>query len=102
MLATAPQIAPDEVRRILQDLALEKIYVPEPQSVKVEAGEDHSGNPAIFMTVTFSKRHRPEDIPWGRISPLVTALRRRIFVKDGETRPVISEVRRLAEKLPKT
>lgn len=101
MIATVPEISQEEVREILRELAAGGVSIPEPQSVKIEAGEDHDGDPAFFMTVTFAKRHKPEDIPWKRISPLVTALRRRVFAKGGETRFVYSDIRRLGEKLPK-
>lgn len=101
MNATVPEIKPDEVRLILEELAAEGKNIPEPQAVKVEAGEDHEGDPAYFVTVTYGKEHKPESIPWRRISPLVHRLTRKVFLSGGGDYVVISRIRRLAEKLPR-
>ena len=99
MSIPTPEIQVEEVRFILQELAAEGKRIPEPQSVKVEPGEDHDGDPAYFLTVTFGKKHKPEHIPWTRISPLVHRLSRRVFLGAGERYPVISRIRRLSEKI---
>lgn len=101
MIATIPEITADEVRLILRELAVEGKAIPEPQSVKVEAGEDHEGDPAFFLTVTFGKEHKPESIRWMRISPLVHRLTRKVSLSAGGQYPVISKVRRLAERMPR-
>lgn len=101
MIATVPEITADEVRLILRELAAEGKDIPEPKSVKVEAGEDHEGDPAFFLTVTFGKQHKPESIPWMRISPLVHRLTRKVFLSGGGNYVVIPKIRRLAEKLPR-
>lgn len=100
MIATVPEISPDEVQAFLSKLAAKGISIPEPQSIGVEAGEDHDGDPVFFLTVTFGRQHKPEDIPWNRISPLIRILNREVFLRGGEQIPVIPEVRRLAERLP--
>jgi hypothetical protein len=102
MNATLPEIETDEVRLILDELAAEGKKIPVPQAVKVEAGEDHEGDPAYFLTITFGKEHKPEKIPWMRISPLVHRLTRKVFLSGGGHYVVIPRVRRLAEKLPKS
>lgn len=101
MNATVPEIEADEVRLILQELATEGKKIPEPKAVTVEAGEDHEGDPAYFVTVTYGKEHKPESIPWRRISPLVHRLTRKVFLSGGGDYVVISRIRRLAEKMPK-
>jgi len=100
MITTVPEIDSEVVRQTLHELATQGVSVPEPQSVDVEAGEDHEGDPTYFLTVTFGKHHRPDQIPWLRISPLVRALSRRVFLAGGGHYQVISKVRRLGEKQP--
>ena len=99
MIATIPEISADEVRLILRELAAAGKEIPEPQSVKIEAGEDHEGDPAFFLTVTFGKQHKLESIRWMRISPLVHRLTRKVSLSAGGQYPVISRVRRLAERI---
>jgi hypothetical protein len=101
VIATIPEISTEEVRFILRDLAAEGKNVPEPQAVKVEAGEDHEGNPAYILTVTYGRQHKPESIPWRRISPLVHRLSRKVFLSGGGDYIVLPTLRRLAEKLPR-
>lgn len=101
MIATAPEITADEVRHILRELAAEGKDIPEPQSVKVEAGEDHEGDPAFILTITFGKQHKLESIPWLRISPLVHNLSRKVFLSGGGNYVVLPTIRRLAEKMPR-
>jgi hypothetical protein len=101
VIATTPEITAAEVRIVLQELAAEGRMIPEPQDVKVEAGDDHEGDPAYFLTVTFGKEHKPEGIPWIRISPLIHRLSRKVFLAGGGHYVVIPKIRRLAEKLPR-
>jgi hypothetical protein len=99
MIAAAPQITQEEVRQILRELEAEGISIPEPKSVTVEAGEDHEGDPVYYMTVTFAKKHKVEDIRWMRISPLVMALSNKVFLSGGGNHAVIPTIRRLADKV---
>jgi hypothetical protein len=101
MNAAVPEIKSDEVRLILEELAAEGKKIPEPQAVTVEAGEDHEGDPAHVLTVTFGKQHKPESIPWSRISPLIHRLTRKVFLSGGGHYVVIPRIRRLAERLPR-
>ncbi len=99
MSVEVPKITPDDIRLVLQELAAKGEKIPEPQSVKVEAGEDHEGDSAYFLTVTFGEQHKLGSIRWMRISPLVHRLSRKVFLSAGGQHPVISRVRRLAEKV---
>ena len=101
MTLTSPEIQRSEIQELLNEFREKGIPMPEPKSVIVEGGTDHDGDPVYFMKVTFGKQHSLKDIPWKRISPLIRALERRVILKGGAQVPVISNVCRLAEKLPK-
>jgi len=87
MLATAREITGEEISSILDDLAKRGHSVPAPEDVKVVAAEDHDGDPAIFLTVTFSKKEDPAKLPLRRVSPLVEELRERIKSSDDMPGP---------------
>lgn len=97
MIVTAPEVTSDEIRHILDEFAEKGRHIPEPLDVEVAATEDYDGDPILEMTVTFPVGERPEDPSWNTISPLISALRKLVFRKGGESRPVIAEICRLGE-----
>ncbi|HRQ88295.1 MAG TPA: hypothetical protein PLA50_05820 [Bacteroidia bacterium] len=97
MIVAEPVVSREDTRRILEALAAKGYSIPEPQAVEVVATEDHDGDPVFIMTVTFPAGARPEDPSWSTISPLVSALRKLVFGRGGENRPVIAEICRLGE-----
>ncbi len=97
MIATTPEIQHEEVRSIIEDLARQGYTIPLPKEVKVVASEDHDGDPAIFLTVIFSKKEDPAELPLKRVSPLIKELRDRILASNGYERPVISRIVRLGD-----
>lgn len=98
MVTTTPIVTESEVEQIRNDLDAQGWNVPQPQSVKVVATDDYDGSPMLVMTITFPRNEKPENLPWKRINPLVRDLRKLVFFKDGEARPVAVEIRRLGEK----
>jgi len=101
MVIDPPTVTQEEVEKIRKGLASKGSIVPEPKSVEVVATDDYDGSPIFVMTIAFPRSEKPENLPWKRINPLVRDLRKLVFAKGGEERPVVAEIRRLGERLPK-
>jgi hypothetical protein len=100
MIANPPKVSPEEIRKILDMLKNDGVDVPAPERVEVAADEDFEGDPVFRMKVVFPASIPAESIPWERISPLMLRLRQLVFERGGYERPVLTEVRRLAEEPP--
>ena len=98
MIANPPEVTEADVRRCLHELPDEGRELPVPERVELIADEDSAGDHVFRMTVVFPVSAGIEEAAWKVVNSLLIKLRALVAERTGYERPVLAEIRRLAEE----
>jgi hypothetical protein len=98
VIASPPNVTDADVRRCLRELPDQGRELPVPERVEVIADEDSAGDQVFRMTVVFPVSAGIEEAAWKVVNPLLIKLRALVGERTGYERPVLTEIRRLAEE----